>query len=1353
MKVMKKSTKKLMSLFLVVGMLFTTVSPAFVSNAENPTLEGTYSYDFANGEPRENPILVAGSSSTIAYEKDTTLNQTVAVCTLGGNFGASGSVYVPYELKAGETYDVTMKYKVDKWCAEAFFGSTSSGNGKNGSGLDATSYTTWSKTITLPSDIGDTGYWGISTVVGNKGAKVYIASISITKRIANTTECQLYDFDTNKLNGAPEPVEVEGVKGTKTKAVCYENKKTDTKLDVALTAGKKYKLSFDYKGKGTLWLIAWKNPWGSGEQHLSALTPDTSVVHQINNHVALDSKDAWSRYEVVFTADYAHDQLTIDARFESSFKNNGITESKFYFDNICIEQVEEDKKVDVASTGAVNFNNVSKSKLSDAILAGDKAKVELVNDDVKGQIVQCTLGGGYNKAGMVYFPYSLIGGKQYEVTVTFKTVSGWYTIGYAYGSNGESVKDGFDSTSWKTVTHTFTAPEDKTEMYLGFGDPNQSRHSVLQIASIRIQEYKENTAEYQLYDFDRKWTSATNTFAQRTVVSEPDANDVEQNAFYLQETFSDWVLDAELQKDQEYKISFDYKGTGQLSMYLAKDGGKMVLSNVDCSSNTWGHYETTFTAKATTKDIAIRNDWNVKGTHYIDNLCIVKVEDPKEPEPNELTNITFESFNGSDQVTAFPTGVSTLSEHAKVVASPGGRTGYSLKNSWHTGNNGILKIAYPMQKDHTYQIKVDSYFEKDNGEHEQYNTWFTFYAGNDNDCGGNGSEGGSEVWKTTIITYKAKNNTDFIKLIVNRTNGYFDNIQISDVTPPSVNPDDLTNLTFESYDGSNQTSAYPAGVTVKNSATIATAPGEGHGKYSLKNNWHSNNNGILKIEYPLQKKHIYEITLDYYFENHVDKYASYNPWFTLFADQAKSMGSHYDATYGTWKTVTITFTSDADYNYYELIANTVDAYFDNIKIKDVTPEDTEIDLSKLGNLTFDSFDGVNQITAFPYGATAMSGAKVVSSPGGKTGYSLKNTYHTSNDGILKVEYPLLANHTYEITVDYYFEANDGTHADKDYVPWFVLHTEESCYEGTYTETYGTWKTVTITYSPMKDMPYFKLICNKVNAYFDNIRVTDTTISQDELDALLKETESFEKITFSDFSIADGKYETTKNDIAVSGRRKYSLNETMLCGKIYFTKNTVLTVGGLESGWNGLRFDVKQDGKIYLYWLGKKVEGPYKVFDSERAKTTLTDNWLDFKLSIQITDVDGDGLQDDLKLCVWFNDVLYQNSYIVIPDKAEELGRRLSIACNTAGPYIAVASIPELVKGFDYAYFGLTENWEKELLNTGLSIKIAVGGSKDATPFSGDMTSVMTMVVLMSTMVGAAFVTIHVIRKQRSALEQ
>ena len=98
-------------------------------------------------------------------------------------------------------------------------------------------------------------------------------------------------------------------------------------------------------------------------------------------------------------------------------------------------------------------------------------------------------------------------------------------------------------------------------------------------------------------------------------------------------------------------------------------------------------------------------------------------------------------------------------------------------------------------------------------------------------------------------------------------------------------------------------------------------------------------------------------------------------------------------------------------------------------------EDSTVIVNKSSCVTFETFNGTEQTTALPTGVSTMNGAIVAAAPGtGHGNYSLKNTFHSSNQGILKIDLPLKANHTYEIKINYYFEADDGSHSD--YLPWY-----------------------------------------------------------------------------------------------------------------------------------------------------------------------------------------------------------------------------------------------------------------------------------------------------------------------------
>ena len=85
-----------------------------------------------------------------------------------------------------------------------------------------------------------------------------------------------------------------------------------------------------------------------------------------------------------------------------------------------------------------------------------------------------------------------------------------------------------------------------------------------------------------------------------------------------------------------------------------------------------------------------------------------------------------------------------------------------------------------------------------------------------------------------------------------------------------------------------------------------------------------------------------------------------------------------------------------------------------------------------------------------------------------------------------------------------------------------------------------------------------------------------------------------------------------------------------------------------------------------------------------------------KLSTEIVDSDGDGKKDDVKLGVWFNNVLYNNKYIELKDYAQYLGSRMSVFVRGDGGFVKLKSDSSVYTGVDFALFGFTRNWDAEL---------------------------------------------------------
>ena len=103
-----------------------------------------------------------------------------------------------------------------------------------------------------------------------------------------------------------------------------------------------------------------------------------------------------------------------------------------------------------------------------------------------------------------------------------------------------------------------------------------------------------------------------------------------------------------------------------------------------------------------------------------------------------------------------------------------------------------------------------------------------------------------------------------------------------------------------------------------------------------------------------------------------------------------------------------------------------------------------------------------------------------------------------------------------------------------------------------------------------------------------------------------------------------------------------------------------------------------------------------VFLSTNAGTKLADNRFNLKLSTELVDSDRDGKKDDVKLGVWFNDVLYNNEYIYLIDYKEFLGGYMGLYSMNDNSFFTVKSVEGVELGLDFTLFGFTKNWEQEI---------------------------------------------------------
>lgn len=152
-------------------------------------------------------------------------------------------------------------------------------------------------------------------------------------------------------------------------------------------------------------------------------------------------------------------------------------------------------------------------------------------------------------------------------------------------------------------------------------------------------------------------------------------------------------------------------------------------------------------------------------------------------------------------------------------------------------------------------------------------------------------------------------------------------------------------------------------------------------------------------------------------------------------------------------------------------------------------------------------------------------------------------------------------------------------------------------------------------------------------------------------------EGLEELHYIDFGFNQQEYQRGAHKGEYGGT---TLDNTVISGKVTFTPkgDTHILFGGTKPmGGFGLSAIVPNKSTEWVLRLydtnvdkkGVKFE-PY-FFYSDVAGTQVVGKEIDLKVSIQYVDNDGDGIKNDVKVGMWFNDKLYDNQYIYLKDFA------------------------------------------------------------------------------------------------------
>lgn len=192
---------------------------------------------------------------------------------------------------------------------------------------------------------------------------------------------------------------------------------------------------------------------------------------------------------------------------------------------------------------------------------------------------------------------------------------------------------------------------------------------------------------------------------------------------------------------------------------------------------------------------------------------------------------------------------------------------------------------------------------------------------------------------------------------------------------------------------------------------------------------------------------------------------------------------------------------------------------------------------------------------------------------------------------------------------------------------------------------GTWKQKSIK-KCVAWLLAFALVLPLMS--FEVFADTATATERETLDPTL------ENITFGDFPAVTtgrtgvyGRYEANKSGwvLMAANNTMGTLSGKVLNGNVIFGSHPFqLRFGGDIWGANGYSFRFYRDRSHGEGELGFDFGGDTGVvLTSEIAQTELVDSEFNLKLSFEEEDTDGDGA-NELKLGIWFNNVLYNNTY-------------------------------------------------------------------------------------------------------------
>lgn len=182
-------------------------------------------------------------------------------------------------------------------------------------------------------------------------------------------------------------------------------------------------------------------------------------------------------------------------------------------------------------------------------------------------------------------------------------------------------------------------------------------------------------------------------------------------------------------------------------------------------------------------------------------------------------------------------------------------------------------------------------------------------------------------------------------------------------------------------------------------------------------------------------------------------------------------------------------------------------------------------------------------------------------------------------------------------------------------------------------------------------------------------------------------------TFTDYNLGPEVTTSWKTKI-----KHGSIMDTMFSGYFTVDGNMWFQYGGIgtesDRFWYGIRMNFTGDTLVICSSDGE-FRGKYLI-DPEVAGTEFYNNRFLLQLTTRRIDCDNDGQADDVQFGVWFNGVLYNNTYFYLRDAADKLGRNMAMIQPNRVSSKGRATIGAIKRKVDLSQYGFDDNWAKTL---------------------------------------------------------